>query len=302
MTQTDLPRRARSIAELCERSERFSTEESRSKGLAFQPRPTDIFISPTGKSGTTWLQQIVHGLRTRGSMDFDEITAVVPWLEMAHDLGLDIHAEQVAQPRAYKSHLMWDDIPKGGRYIYAIRDPRDVLVSQYRFLEGWWFDGDAITIDTYAREQFMKDWQTRGYWRHITSWWEQRDNPAILFLCFEAMKTDLAGTIKRVADFIDIPLDDELFAIVQRQSSLEFMKAHEQHFDDHLVQAARNIICGIPSGGNSSKVRKGQVGEHRHELSDDILVELDSIWQATFGKKYGYQSYQELYDAIVARD
>jgi len=32
------------------------------------------------KCGTTWMQQIVHGLRTRGSMDFNEITRVVPFL------------------------------------------------------------------------------------------------------------------------------------------------------------------------------------------------------------------------------
>jgi hypothetical protein len=292
-------RRARSIAELHERGESFQTEISQQKGLTFQPRATDVFISPASKSGTTWLQQIVHGLRTRGSMDFDEITAVVPWLEMAHDLGLDIEGEQVAFPRVYKSHLHWNEIPKGGSYIYSIRDPQDVLVSMYRFLGGWWFDEDAISITTFAREDFMLDWHERGYWQHVMSWWEQRDNPAILFLCYEEMKADLAGTIKRIAAFLEIPLDAELFDIVLRQSSLEFMKAHKRHFDDHLTQAARNTICGLPSG-DSSKVRKGQVGEHQHELSPEILSELDVIWQATFGAKYGYRSYQDLRQAIIA--
>ncbi len=39
------------------------------------------------KCGTTWVQQIVHQLRSRGSMDFEEISIPVPWIEMAHDLG-----------------------------------------------------------------------------------------------------------------------------------------------------------------------------------------------------------------------
>ena len=29
----------------------------------------------------------MHQLRSRGSMDFEEISVVVPWIEMAHDLG-----------------------------------------------------------------------------------------------------------------------------------------------------------------------------------------------------------------------
>lgn len=76
--------RATSLAELDELGPRLFSAESRRRGLAFQPRPTDVIISPYAKCGTTWLQQIAHGLRTRGSMDFEEISVVVPWLEVAH--------------------------------------------------------------------------------------------------------------------------------------------------------------------------------------------------------------------------
>ncbi|MCB1045552.1 MAG: sulfotransferase domain-containing protein, partial [Acidobacteria bacterium] len=64
--------------------------ESIRHGLTYQVQPSDLFISPYGKCGTTWLQQIVHSLRTRGDMEFDDISRVVPWLEMAHRLGLDL--------------------------------------------------------------------------------------------------------------------------------------------------------------------------------------------------------------------
>ena len=62
---------------------RMISPEGIAKGLAFRPRPTDVVISPYSKSGTTWMQQIVHGLRTRGDMDFDDISRVVPWIETA---------------------------------------------------------------------------------------------------------------------------------------------------------------------------------------------------------------------------
>ena len=101
-----------------------------------QIRPDDVFVVTPPKCGTTWMQQIVHGLRTGGSMDFVEVSAVVPWLELAHDMDIDVNADQVARPKAFKSHLRWDEIPKGGRYIVVLRDPVDAMVSLFKFLQG----------------------------------------------------------------------------------------------------------------------------------------------------------------------
>ena len=107
-------RRARSVAEMSTFRGGIGSAASRAAALAFRPRPSDILIATFPKCGTTWLQQIVHGLRTRGSMDFDEITLVVPWLELARDLGIDPDGPQAAEPRAFKSHLSWHEIPQGG--------------------------------------------------------------------------------------------------------------------------------------------------------------------------------------------
>jgi len=70
--------RPRSLEEFGGLMARMFTKEAREKGLAFKPRPTDVFIATYAKAGTTWMQQIVHGLRTNGSMAFEEITEVVP--------------------------------------------------------------------------------------------------------------------------------------------------------------------------------------------------------------------------------
>ena len=42
---------------------------------------------------TTWIQQIVHMLRSGGDMDFDDISRVSPWIEVAFALGGDLDAE-----------------------------------------------------------------------------------------------------------------------------------------------------------------------------------------------------------------
>ena len=51
-------------------------------------------MAGTAKSGTTWLRQIVHQLRTGGDMDFEDIHHVVPVVESAYDYQQDLEVEQ----------------------------------------------------------------------------------------------------------------------------------------------------------------------------------------------------------------
>lgn len=59
--------RATNIQELEDTLGKYFSRESWEHGLAFQPKSSDIIVSPYAKSGTTWLQQIAHGLRTRAA-------------------------------------------------------------------------------------------------------------------------------------------------------------------------------------------------------------------------------------------
>ena len=100
MTLLNPARRPTTLEEIQKIGQRMGNEEGKTAWKSFQPQPTDVFITPYGKSGTTWLQQIVHGLRTRGDMDFDDISrAGISWLETAYDLGIDLNAP-AARPTA----------------------------------------------------------------------------------------------------------------------------------------------------------------------------------------------------------
>jgi len=74
------PDRATSIEALEAKIALMFDEEKLKTSLALKLRPTDVVIAPFAKSGTTWTQQIVHCLRTRGDMDFDDISRVIPWI------------------------------------------------------------------------------------------------------------------------------------------------------------------------------------------------------------------------------
>jgi hypothetical protein len=286
MSQQENYTRPTTIEEVHERMKDFATPEGWQRGLAYKPDPTDVFIVTPPKCGTTWMQQIVHGLRTRGSMDFDEICRVVPWINMAHDVGIDLYAPQVAHPRAFKTHSTLDEAPKGGKYIIVVRDPCDALLSNYHF-----FEKSSVTLEAFARGSFIP---RRDIWRHVLSFWDRRKDDDILPLCYENMKTDLPRTIETVANFVGIPLDDELRQIVLRQSDIRFMQEHKEQFEDHIIRKARSAAMRLPPDGQLNKVRNGQVGESKNRVSDEIKKELDEVWLEEVTAKIGLNSYEDL--------
>lgn len=286
-----MKKRATSMAELGELHAKSFDPEGIARSIAsYDPRPTDVIITPYGKSGTTWTQQMFHTLRTRGDMDFDDISRVVPWIEMADLLEMDINAEQRANPRGFKSHLEWEKLPRGAKYINVIRNPLDVAYSAFRFMEGWFVEPGTIPAEVFIGAR-AKD---APYHKHFVSWWHHRNDEDVLYLVYEHMKQDHEGVIRKIADFAGIELDDELLAITLEHSSIEFMKTHKDRFDDAMLRAKSEEY--LPSGSDSAKVRVGMVGEF--SLPDDIVEMYDGLWKQHVEPETGFGNYQDLIDSL----
>jgi hypothetical protein len=291
------PHRARSLAEMREIQGRMAAPQDWIAGVkAYRPRPTDVIITPFGKCGTTWLQQTFHTLRTGGDMDFDDISRVVPWIETAAIVGLDIEAPQRAEPRGFKSHLDYGAIPKGAKYVVSFRDPKDAFVSMYRFMEGWFFEPGAISL-----ADFGPHWlQNESYFKHLISWWEVRADPNVLVFTYEAMTADPASHVRRLATFSGLPLDDALLALTLERSSIAYMLAHKDRFDDLLMREVSEARCGLPPGSDSAKVRKGGVGGHKSELPAEVATAIEAKWAELVTPVTGFADYAALEAAARA--
>jgi hypothetical protein len=291
------PRRARSIAEWREIESRMgSPQDVPDSIISYRPRPTDVVITPYAKCGTTWLQQTFHTLRTGGDVDFDDISRVVPWIETARMVGLDLEAQQRAEPRGFKSHLPYDAIPKGAKYVVSLRDPKDALVSMYRFMEGWFLEPGAVSIEEFAGHWLRRD----EYFKHLVSWWNVRADPNVLVFTYEAMTADPAGHIRRLAAFCGLPLSDELLALTLERSSIAFMLLHKDKFDDAMMRAVSEARCNLPPGSDSAKVRKGGVGGHRAELPASVAAAIDARWAELVTPATGFADYAALEAAARA--
>ncbi|MGI9316356.1 MAG: sulfotransferase domain-containing protein [bacterium] len=286
--------RPTTVEEIKARLRLFGTEKSNELGKNYQPDPSDVFITTYPKCGTTWMQQMVHCLRTRGDMNFEEITEVVPWLELSHDLGVDNNAPQKTRPHAFKSHFSWSQIPKGGRYIHVTRSPEDVLISFYRFFDGWFFDRGSIDLDTFATELFLGGTKSGKYWNHVNDWWPQRHRENVLIMTYEDMIDDPERSIFRVADFIGIELDAELLAITLEKSSASFMRRHVTKFDDHPLREIMDPVCGLPPSGNSAKVSRQDSDSKKPVIGDSLAELLQGRWSEIVFPATGLADYHQL--------
>lgn len=303
MTDAHAASRARSLAEFGKLGGVMFAPADIGAGIgAYRARASDVVITPFAKCGTTWLQQIFHTLRTRGDFDFDDISRVVPWIETAKIVDLDLEGPQRAEPRGFKSHLSYTAVPKGARYIVAFRDPKDACVSMHKFMEGWFLEPGAVSMT-----EFAENWIGRGaagtdYWTHLLSWWAERDNPAVLILSYEQMTAEPEAAIRQVAAFCGIALDDELMALTKAQSSFAFMLEHKDRFDDVMMRKASEVRCNLPPGSDSAKVRKGGSGGHKAELSPDIAAAIDAMWAARVAPATGFADYAALVAEIQRRN
>jgi len=262
--------------------------------LAF--RDDDIVIGTYGKSGTTWTQQIVAQLIFDGAPDV-EVAEISPWLDLRippKEVKLPM-VEAQAHRRLLKTHLPVDALVYSPRakYIYIGRDGRDVMWSMWNHFanandllyqalnETPGLVGPRIGRPPADIRQYFLEWlQFDGYpfwsfWENIRSWWAIRHLPNLMLLHFAELKADLPGQIRRIAAFLDIPIDEARFPTIVEQCSFDWMKAN----------ATKTVPLGgaLWDGGAQTFVHKGVNGRWRDILTAEDCARYEARALAELG-------------------
>lgn len=219
-------------------------------------REDDIVISTYAKSGTTWLQQIVAQLLFPAQEDM-EVAEMSPWMDVRvppKEVKLPA-VEAQTHRRFIKTHLPVDALvfSPQAKYIYIGRDGRDVVWSMYNHhanANDLWYEalndtpgrvGPPIEKPVDDVGQYFREWLADdGYpwwpfWENVRTWWAIRDLPNVLFLHFADLKADMPGEIRRVAEFLDITIDEEKWPQMLEYCSFDYMK--------------KNATKSVPLGG-----------------------------------------------------
>jgi aryl sulfotransferase len=246
---------------------------------SFDFRDDDVIVATWAKSGTTWMQQIVGQLIFKGAENIN-VPEISPWLDLRIMPKEAIDAVKAqAHRRFLKTHLPADAmvISPRAKYIYVARDGRDAVWSAYNHLANFKpevFDlfnnmpgrvGPELLPPPASVHQFYRDWFERdgypmwSFWENIRSWWNLRHLPNVMLVHFADMKRDLAGTVRDVADFLGIELDQKTFATVVEHTGFDYMKRNA-----HLAAPLGGAIW---EGGASTFINKGTNGRWQGTLT-----------------------------------
>ena len=280
------------------------TDESWLKGQNFQPRNTDLFVVGSAKTGTTWIQQIVHQLRTGGDMEFDEMFDLGPILEFAHDVGVDLEAEQRGFPRCFKTHMWYPSCPKGARYIWSVREPCATAYSLFMLLQGWLFQPEDVPADMFVKEIWLaQDVPQRvtdvaSYFHDVASWWPHRNDPNVLVVFYEDLKECYESSVRSIAEFMGIT-DEGHIQVALERSTFEFMKQHSEKFrlTRFLKHSSAHFGVSEADGMTKTIVRTGTTTEGPKSISAEVRSEIQKKWESIVTPVTGCATYQELREA-----
>jgi hypothetical protein len=230
-------------------------------GLEYDGSPDDIFIVTYPKSGTTWLQMILYQLTSDGAMDFAHIDQVSPHLEETMIPRRRKISELQATPRVVKSHLPYNEIPKGpGRYIYGIRNGLDVAVSYHYHALKYLSGGRQWPLGQFFGD-FMAGRVPYGSWfEHVAGWLHNEDRLNVLVVTYEELRADLEAGVRRIADFCGITIDPAAMPRILERCSFAFMREHDARF------SIRERSLPKPAVPQTPFIRQGKVGGWRQEL------------------------------------
>jgi aryl sulfotransferase len=234
-------------------------------------RDGDVFIVAGGKSGSTWVSNIVHEIRTKGNpSDFRDLYEEIRLPEFVYYPGQSLD-ERIELMKAsakgysfavYKTHARPPDLKvrPGARYIVVIRNFIDTAASAKTFVHshgkefakmwggfppqaGKQFDLTEAEYTQYVLEDmgggkgqldiFMLDF--------LRAWWPLRHLNNVLFLHYSELVHARREGILRISRFLKTPLSDVELEAVVHHTAFEYMKEHASRFNlEHIHDAFKD--------------------------------------------------------------
>lgn len=230
--------------------------------------PDDIFLVSFPKSGNTWTRFLLANLRFPDQdVTWANINRLVPDPTGTAKRDFD----RLPRPRVIKSHECFD--PRYPRVIYIVRDPRDVVVSQYHYHRKIRRIEDDSPIEEFVTRFLAGQTCPHGSWGQNVSTWlctSERD-PRFLLLRYEDLVADTARELMKVVEFLHLTMSPEQIRnAVERSSADQMRKLEEtQTNKNELMKGSRKDL---------TFVRAARAGGWRSDLPAPMVARIEAAW------------------------
>lgn len=240
--------------------------------------PDDVFIVSYPKSGNTWTRFLIANLiYPQERANFGNINRLIPDPEALSKRALS----RQPTPRYIKSHQYFD--PRYRRVLYIVRDPRDVVLSQYHFHRKRKLLQDGDPIEHFVT-RFIKG-QTSIYasWgENVASWLSTRgDSAGFLLVRYEDLLADAVLELTKVAVFLGVEADRNRIERAVNFSSSGEMREMERS-QSRLWSSTKDTRQDVPF------VREARAGGWKGNLPEFSVAEIEAAWGNLMGK-LGYE-------------
>jgi hypothetical protein len=217
-------------------------------------RPEDIILASYPRSGSTWLRFLLLESITGRTAEWKDVNRLIPYVGGHRNIPPLL-------PSA--SRLVSTHDPRVGpcrRGVLLVRDPRDVVLSYYRWscLRG--YDHD---LETFLPAFLDGSLSLHGSWADNTRYWLdsalQREGRLHL-VRFEDLHADPARTIQHILLFIGAAASDHAIQSAVAGNTIERSREKEERSRPEDVRRYK-------TGGRF--VHEGSVGAWQSKLTDD---------------------------------
>lgn len=231
----------------------------------FEVLPDDIWVVTFPKCGTTWTQEMVRLLNTDLDYDQAEKIKVEDWFSFIEGSSwfdrkaLNSDGYYVvssvnrtinkSSPRYIKSHLPIELLPKSiwtikPKIIFTSRNPKDTAVSffhHYRNMNG--YHGE---LNEFMKMFLADETVYAPFYDHVLNFWNSRDEPNIMFLTYEQMKSDMMAVLRKTQQFLGKSFADDQLERLSRHLHVDAMRHNQSANNSNLMGYIRNSV-GIES-------------------------------------------------------
>lgn len=211
----------------------------------------------------------MHGtdILSRDERPYDERVPFLEFTDGGPKSGIHL-LQSAASPRIIKTHMghgfFIKPIKQQVKIVVVLRNIKDVLVSYYhfyKFCDEYSFKG---SFDEYF-ELFRDKHLSFGDWFDwVLGWWQECNNPNVLFVTYEDMKEDILREARRVCQFLGKDRTDDQLKEIIDYSSFGKMKK-------------RILATNKAEKEGVGQLRKGAVGNWTDYLNQEQSQYVDQL-------------------------